>query len=123
MPRPSHSPVSSSLLGPNILLSTLFIKWFYYPKSILAKRFYQEPGWLSRYSDWLRAGRQRGRSSSPGRGEIFLSSTASRPVPEPTQPPIQWVPGALSSGLKRPGQEYVDLYIHSPIRLHGVVLN
>jgi hypothetical protein len=25
-----------------------------------------EPGLLSRYSDWLRAGRQRGRSSSPG---------------------------------------------------------
>jgi hypothetical protein len=28
----------------------------------------------------------------------------------------------LTSNLCR-GQEYVDLYIHSPIRLHGVVLN
>jgi hypothetical protein len=24
---------------------------------------------------------------------------------EPTQPPIQWVPGALSSGVKQPGHE------------------
>jgi hypothetical protein len=23
----------------------------------------------------------------------------------PTQPPIQWIPGALSSGVKRPGRE------------------
>jgi hypothetical protein len=26
---------------------------------------------------------------------------------EPTQPPIQWVPGALSVGRKRPGSEAV----------------
>jgi hypothetical protein len=32
----------------------------------------------------------------------FLFSTSSRPVLEPTQPPFQWVPGALSPGLKRP---------------------
>jgi hypothetical protein len=44
--------------------------------------------------------------------------------------------GALSAGVKRSGheadhsspnycryQEYMDLYIHSPIRLYGVVLN
>jgi hypothetical protein len=29
----------------------------------------------------------------------------SRPSVEPTQPPIQWVPGALSPGVKRPGRE------------------
>jgi hypothetical protein len=53
----------------------------------------------------------------------------------PNQPPIQWVPGALSLEVKRPGREAdhsppssaevkecVDLYLHSPIRLHGVVL-
>jgi hypothetical protein len=58
----------------------------------------------------------------------------SRPVLRPTQPPIQWVPGALSLGVKRPGREAghalpssadvkecVELYLHSPIRLHGVV--
>jgi hypothetical protein len=45
----------------------------------------------------------------------------------PTQPPIQWVPGALSLGVKRPGREadhsllsraevkeWVELYLHSP---------
>jgi hypothetical protein len=54
----------------------------------------------------------------------------------PTQPPIQWVPGALSVAVKRPGREadhprpsisevkeLMELYIHSPIRIHGVVLS
>jgi hypothetical protein len=53
-----------------------------------------------------------------------------------TQSPIQLVPGALSTGVKWSGREAdhsppasaeakknVDLYIHSPVRLHGVVLN
>jgi hypothetical protein len=47
----------------------------------------------SRDSDWLRAGRPRGRSSSPCKIKNFLFSTSSRPALEPTQPPIQWVPG------------------------------
>jgi hypothetical protein len=59
----------------------------------------------SRYSDCLRAGRPRGRSSSPGRVKNFLFSTSSRPALGPTQPPIQWVPGALSPGVKRQGRE------------------
>jgi hypothetical protein len=91
---------------------------------------------LSRYSDWLRAGRPRGRSSSPGRVNNFLLSTSSRPALGPTQPPIQGVPGSLSPEVKRPGHE-AD---HSPptsaevektwictftptIRLYGAVLN
>jgi hypothetical protein len=37
--------------------------------------------------------------------EIFLFITASRTALGPTQPPIQWVPGALSLGVKRPGRE------------------
>jgi hypothetical protein len=58
------------------------------------------------------------------------------PVLGPTQPPIQWVPGPHSPGMQWPGREadqsspssaevkkYVDLYTHSPIRLHGTVLN
>jgi hypothetical protein len=57
---------------------------------------------------------------------IFLFTTASRKALGPTQPPIQWVPGALSLGVKRPGREAdhspppsaevkegVDLYLHS----------
>jgi hypothetical protein len=34
----------------------------------------------------------------------FLYSTTSRPTPEPTQPPIQWVLGAVSPRLKWPGR-------------------
>jgi hypothetical protein len=48
----------------------------------------------------------------------------------PTQPSIKWVPGDLSPGAKRQKREAdhspppnVELYLHSPIRLHGVVLN
>jgi hypothetical protein len=36
---------------------------------------------------------------------IFLFTTASRTALRPTQPPIQWVPRALSLGVKRPGRE------------------
>jgi len=36
---------------------------------------------------------------------LFLFTTASRPALGPTQPPMQWVQGALSLGLKRPGHE------------------
>jgi hypothetical protein len=58
---------------------------------------------------------------------IFLFTTVSRTVLGLTQPPIQWVPGALSLGVKRPGgeadhsppssakvKERVELYFHSP---------
>jgi hypothetical protein len=72
---------------------------------------------------------------SPGKVKNFLVSTSSRPALWPTQPPIQWVPGAFSPGVKQPGLEpdhsppvtadvkkNIDLYVYSPIRLHGVVL-
>jgi hypothetical protein len=36
---------------------------------------------------------------------IFVFTTVSRTVLKPTQPPIQWVPGALSLGVKLPGRE------------------
>jgi hypothetical protein len=65
----------------------------------------QEVGQRSRYSDWLWAGRPRSRSSSTGGVRNFLFSTSSRPALGPTQPPIQWVPQALSPGVKRRGRE------------------
>jgi hypothetical protein len=46
----------------------------------------------------------RGFDSRQGMG-IFLFTTAARPAPVPTQPPIQCVPGALSLGVNRPGCE------------------
>jgi hypothetical protein len=67
---------------------------------------------------------------------IFLLTTVFRAALRPTQPPIQWVTGALSLGVKRPGREAdhlppssaevkecVELYLHSPICLHGGVLS
>jgi hypothetical protein len=36
---------------------------------------------------------------------IFLFTTASRTALGPSQPPIQWVPGTLSLGVKRQGHE------------------
>jgi hypothetical protein len=42
---------------------------------------------------------------------IFLFTTASRTTLETTQSPIQWVPGAISLGVERPGRE-AD---HSPL--------
>jgi hypothetical protein len=64
-----------------------------------------QPGELSRYCDWLRAGRPRGRSSSPGRVKNFLFFTSSRPALRSTKPPIHRVPEALSPGVKRLGRE------------------
>jgi hypothetical protein len=39
-----------------------------------------------------------GQGSNPGRSNIFLSSTASRPALGPTQLPVQWVPRDISPG-------------------------
>jgi hypothetical protein len=67
---------------------------------------------------------------------IFLFTIASRIALRRIQSPTQWVPAALSLGVKRPEREAdqscpssavvkecVELYLHSPIRLHGVVLS
>jgi hypothetical protein len=68
--------------------------------------------------------------------EMLLFTIASRTALGPTQLLIQWVPGAVSLGVKRPDREAdhsppssaeikecVELYLYSPIRLHGVVLS
>jgi hypothetical protein len=71
------------------------------------------------------------------RGELgIFFTTVFRTALGSTQPPIQWVPGALSLEVKWPCREAdhsapssaevkecVELYLHSPIRLHGVVLS
>jgi hypothetical protein len=46
-----------------------------------------------------------GVGSIPGRGKNFLFFTACRPTLGPSQPPIQWVLGALSPGVKWQGRE------------------
>jgi hypothetical protein len=67
---------------------------------------------------------------------IFIFTTESRPNMEPTQPPIQRVPGALSLGVKRPGREadhsppstaeFKNAWSYTstlPVRLNDVVLS
>jgi hypothetical protein len=68
---------------------------------------------------------------SPGGVNNFLFSKSSRSALRSTQPPIQWVPGDLSSGIKRPESEFdhspptiaevkkMWIYTSTPIRLHG----
>jgi hypothetical protein len=51
------------------------------------------------------SGWPRGRGSSPGRVKNFLFSTSSRSTLGSTQPSMQCVLGALSTGVKRPGLE------------------
>jgi hypothetical protein len=51
---------------------------------------------------WLRTRRPGDRSSIPVRSErIFPLASVSRPALGPTQPPVQWVPGVLSPGVRR----------------------
>jgi hypothetical protein len=45
--------------------------------AVISFCLYAEPGQCSRYSYWLRAGRPRGQSSSPGVGKNFLFFTLS----------------------------------------------
>jgi hypothetical protein len=60
----------------------------------------EESAQRSRYSDWLHGGRLRCQNTSSGWRKIFLLCTSSRPALGPTQPPIQWVPGSPSPGVK-----------------------
>jgi hypothetical protein len=91
--------------------------------------------WVGRATGYGLDDRMIGFDSRRGLG-IFIFTTASRPVLGPSQPPIQWVPGALSAGVKRPGREAdhpypssaevrecVELTSTPPIRLHGMVLS
>jgi hypothetical protein len=54
---------------------------------------------------WQRAGRSGFNSRQGQERDFFLFATASRPALGPTRPPTQWVPVAISLGVKRLGRE------------------
>jgi hypothetical protein len=63
-----------------------------------------------------------GWDSIPRGGKIFLHSTVSRLALGPTQPPIQWVLGVLSQGIKWLGREADHSPpFHAKIKNGGVI--
>jgi hypothetical protein len=90
-----------------------------------------DPGTATDYGP----GRPRGRCSSPGTVKNFLFSTSSRPALGLTQPPIRWVPEALSPGYSDRGvnlttrlhlmkkSRAAELYLHSCSHLHSMAFN
>jgi hypothetical protein len=68
---------------------------------------------VTQYSIWIRAGRPGYRSSIPDIGErtFFLASVFGQ-AQGPTQPPVHWVPGVLSPGLKRGRGVTLTTHLH-----------
>jgi hypothetical protein len=83
------------------LNSSIWYTYFYYLLTdFLYSRSWDSPvGLVTR----LWAGQPRNQDSISGRGKRLFSIT-SRPALWPTQPPTQWVPGAVSLGLKWQGR-------------------
>jgi hypothetical protein len=124
-------PVSiSSLSAVHITISHKFY-WFDFTFLLLQKRSRgSSVSIVSGYGldDWAIKVR------SPAGARIFPLSSVSRPALGPTQPPVQWVPGVFSLGVKRgrgvmltthphlvPRSRMSRIYTSSlPKRLHGV---
>jgi hypothetical protein len=69
----------------------------------------KEPEQRSRYSDWLRAGRPRGRSSSPGRVKTFLHVVQTGSVVHPASCLMG------TGGSFPPSADVKKMSIHTPI--------
>jgi hypothetical protein len=55
--------------------------------------------------------------------DMFLFYTASSSILGPTQPPIQWIPKVLSTGVKRPERKGdLTIHLHLVVRLRYVEL-
>jgi hypothetical protein len=109
--RPSFSIIKINTIVVLYILSFSFFligdSKIKHPDILTLSHFRKRAGILGWYNDWMRAARSGygGFDSRRGWLEIFLFSTASRPVLGPTQSPIQMAPGALFPGVKRPWRE------------------
>jgi hypothetical protein len=84
-----------------VQISSLFLRYTFSYESQAHIRHLDRRGGnteLSRYSDWLRAGPPE--FDSRQGPDMFLYSIASRPALGSTQSPVQWVPDALSPGVR-----------------------
>jgi hypothetical protein len=74
------------------------------------------------YSSGLRAGWSGVRVSVRAMINFFLLVIMSRPAMGSTQSPTQWVPGALSWGVKRPGRAaHYSLPSSTEVRMRGAM--
>jgi hypothetical protein len=122
----------------NLLLLMNDVGWI---RCMLISALLMQAGAMTTESvQWLAMGwtiRVLGFDTQQGLG-IFLFTIMSGSALGPTQPPIQWVLGALSLGVKRPGREadhsppslhlvprsrMHGAILHSPKGLHGVLLS
>lgn len=79
----------------------------YSSDDICCLQYRMEPGWLSRYSDWLGLG-------NPGFESHRVTGTFSRmswPALGPTEPSVQWTPNVLSPSVKRRNMKFTA-YLH-----------
>jgi hypothetical protein len=119
-----HYGVSFNKLLANSSVGLLYWKWLLL---ILKEPHFSPFSFLIAQSVQLRVGRL---GFLSGRVNIFLYSTPYRLTLEPFQPPTQWVLGSVSPGVKLTTHLHLvsrwrtmELYLHSLICLHGIVLN
>jgi hypothetical protein len=87
---------NSTLLFPLPCVFVWYLILDFIVRAVIAQSVqHWDTGWMIRVL---------GFDSQQGLG-IFLVTTASRTALGPTQPPIQWVPGVLSLGVKQPGMK------------------
>jgi hypothetical protein len=108
-----QTPATSSILGPNILLTTFLSNTLNLCSSqdrrdkqrfpFLYSDLLIKPGQFSRCSDWLRAGRSDDRGSISGGGWEFFSSTPC-PGKKPPRYPLDRRLGGSQSRSERGGE-------------------
>jgi hypothetical protein len=94
----------SKLWGSNFLILK-YSRVQHYSIPVLAPIYFNTIFFGNRYNDWLRAGPQRSRSSSPSKVKNFPFSISSRAALGSTQLPIKWLPGTPFFGVKWLGRE------------------